>query len=356
MSVYCPHLGTQVRYLFLSTFPEVSTLKDKFISKFICGTKLRDSPKLASAFVMEIYAILEDPGLMEGYKNQDVLEDDVIFHRLCTFYHAEIAKDKVFESAKTKVIEPASSKVRESERNITPPPKKGWTREDNRLKVVAPLIEHYTDSIGSEKKEICYLDIGCNEGAITKALGDFFSAQSIDGCDVFDAQTPGRDFNFYLLQDSEKYTLTHYQDLSKDVISAFMALHHIEEIRVELEAVGRILKNDGIFLIREHDLNSENLCVVLDLMHAFYDFVWKVPPKEDGKVLPTFRNHFARYYSQTAMRELIEGCGFKEVCRSSPVGMWRYYHAVFVKKTFWEESQSQIRRRFPGAKSQHLRK
>jgi hypothetical protein len=346
MSVPRPRDGTQVRYLFQNQQSNVCDLKNKFITNFIRGTKLRDFPKLADDFVKEIYKVLSDPCLLNDYDKAEVLEDDVVYHRLRAFYHAEMPKHE--EAAKASTKPPEVSLTRVEGREVEGNKSKEWTREDNRLKHIDPLLKHYKrNHIEDEKKVIKYLDIGCNEGAITKVVGDYLTAETIEGCDVFDSHAKDREFTFHLLADHEKFTLDHYTKSSKNFISAFMALHHIEELRIELESVDRILESDGIFLIREHDLNSEPLCAVLDLMHAFYDFVWKEPPTEEGRALPTFRDHFAKYYPQTELRKIIEDCGFKEVCHSNPVGLWRHYQAVFVKREFWESSQARIRRWFP---------
>jgi hypothetical protein len=212
-----PDSGKQVRYLFQNQNPEVRNLRDKFIAKFIRGTKLRDYPKLADDFVKKIYYLLDET------HDPSVLEDDFIYHELCKFYHEEIGKYPAVED--------------------------NWSRDENRLKNVAPLLEHF---IGS-KKSINYLDVGCNEGDITKTIGDYLKAKTIEGCDVVDS-LKNRDFTFHLLGDDEKYTLTHYKKSSKDFVSTFMSLHHIEELDTELKSIHRILKKDGVFLIREHDL------------------------------------------------------------------------------------------------------
>lgn len=306
--------GKQVRYLFQNQNQEVCDLRDNFIAKFICGTKLYDHPKLADDIVKEIYKILDDITLMKKYDN-NVLEDDVIYHKLCEFYHANI-------------------KVSDKPND--------WSREENRIKSVTPLLKNFIEI----KKSINYLDVGCNEGNITKTIGEYLKAKTIEGCDIVDS-LKNRNFNFHLLEDHEKYSLTHYKTSSKDFISTFMSLHHIEELETEIKAIYRILKKDGVFLIREHDLDSDNLCVALDLMHAFYDYVWKKPEVKEGIVLPSFRNHFANYYSQNMLREIIEKCGFKEVSHSTPLGLWRPYQAAFVKREFWNEKQSLVKSWFP---------
>jgi ubiquinone/menaquinone biosynthesis C-methylase UbiE len=324
-----PRDGNQIRYLFQNKQYDIRKLKDKFIAKFISGKILLDCPqKFIDDFVNEINKILNDPALMKNYDGSDVLEDDVIYHRLSVFYQKEIAKSENAQACSTG-------------------DGSGWSRGDDRLKYITPLLKNYKKYKIDNREPIHYLDIGCNEGGITTAVGKYLEAEVTEGCDVSDSNPADRDFIFHLLDDDEKYTLSHYDDNSKDAVSCFMSLHHIEDLKTELKSIKRILKDDGVFIIREHDLNSRYLTVVIDLIHAFYDYVQKKPLPEEREVLPSFRDHFAKYYPQETLRDYIERRGFKEVCHTMPIGLWRHYQAVFVKREYYESNKALMKSLFP---------
>lgn len=78
---------------------------------------------------------------------------------------------------------------------------------------------------------------------------------------------------------------------SISLVTALMSLHHVPCLSTTLDEFFRILKPGisflkekhlpccvgGYFLLREHDCNSTNFKVVLDIMHGLYSLVWSSP-------------------------------------------------------------------------------
>ena len=54
-----------------------------------------------------------------------------------------------------------------------------------------------------------------------------------------------------------------------------MVLHHIPDLKFVLQELKRILKKDGILLIREHDLFTYGDYMLADIEHFKFDFIYK---------------------------------------------------------------------------------
>jgi ubiquinone/menaquinone biosynthesis C-methylase UbiE len=119
----------------------------------------------------------------------------------------------------------------------------------------------------------CYLDIGCFDGNITEAFKNKFNLNKL--------QVHGVDIKSYNKYDEiifSKYdgiTLP-YNDNSFDLITCLMVLHHIpkENLFNILHEINRVLKPNGVLILREHDVDSTQQCYLLNIMHDFYDYVW----------------------------------------------------------------------------------
>ena len=193
-----------------------------------------------------------------------------------------------------------------------------FDRGKNRVEQLQPILKDYLNA----RKVGAYLDVGCNEGSITHAIGCMLGAASIQGCDVVRPDTVDG-FEFTQLADPEHLP---YGSASQDVVSAFMSLHHIQHPESTLTEIHRVLRDDGLFFIREHDCRPPQLSLLLDLMHGFYAMVW---PRQREMV--DFATHFSRYRTADDLAEIIKAAGFTSVHRTPPIGAWRYYYQVFVK-------------------------
>jgi hypothetical protein len=130
-----------------------------------------------------------------------------------------------------------------------------------------------------------------------------------------------------------------------------MSLHHIPHtlINQEITSIYRILSPDGIFLLREHDLTTPYLQIVLDLIHSFYDLITKPSPSSTHTphTPQSFRTYIAKYYSKKTLQSIIENNGFKCISSTQPIGLWRHYQAVYVKKEYYTKNKKLINNLFP---------
>ncbi|KAL0233358.1 hypothetical protein GEMRC1_012103 [Eukaryota sp. GEM-RC1] len=181
-------------------------------------------------------------------------------------------------------------------RNVVADPNDG--RSISRAKTTLCLVPRHFSL-----KEAPILDIGCAEGGITGALGIVNNTleRNTHGCDV-------RDIGYskgFVFSRTNGTTLP-YDDNSFGIVTCLMCLHHVETPEVLFKEVFRVLKPEGVFIIREHDLKNENYSKLFDFQHGLYDLVWS-NPRDDPNWISTFS---AFYKSRARWIELIEGHGF----------------------------------------------
>jgi ubiquinone/menaquinone biosynthesis C-methylase UbiE len=125
-----------------------------------------------------------------------------------------------------------------------------------------------------------YLDIGCFDGEITRALGKFFNLNKfqIHGIDIKEYNKPTDEVN----SSENEYIFTPYDGItipydgeSFDLITCFMVLHHVPEknITTLLKEIYRIMKSGGILILREHNAQNDKDFKLLDVLHEYYDYV-----------------------------------------------------------------------------------
>lgn len=276
-----PNSDQQIQQLYLN--PKYQGVKQLFNKAILTDLKFRKTPNLANKLIFAVEkAALSKKLDSEIYKEIHDLVHNVLFKS------TEYQKDE-------------------------------FSREKNRTDQLKPIFNKII-----KNKIISYLDLGCNEGKITNAVGKLLNAPIIRGCDVIKTQNE-YEFEFTLLNPNDPYTLP-YENASQNVVTAFMSLHHIEQINKTLNEIHRVLKPNGIFLIREHDCSPPELELLLDLMHGFYAMVWSNPPEMND-----FKTHFSHYYTKINLLNLIEKNGFKLIYQDQPRGAWRYYYAAFRK-------------------------
>jgi SAM-dependent methyltransferase len=143
-------------------------------------------------------------------------------------------------------------------------------RGENRIKSITKRIDmrfHVSS----------YLDIGCFDGGITKAMGQYFNLNKMQtyGVDIKPYKDNYADITFAVYDGIQ----LPFSDSSFDLMSCLMTLHHIPKDNLELllKEISRVMKPDGILILREHDVGHRQIELkhhVLDVMHDFYDYVW----------------------------------------------------------------------------------
>lgn len=145
-------------------------------------------------------------------------------------------------------------------------------RGDNRMKSIEKYIINKQPKGDDYIAPSCYLDIGCFDGGITQSVANYFGLNKshTHGVDIKSCDNSNITFTQY---DGK---ILPYADNSFDLITCLMVLHHIPEnnISILLSEINRVMKPNGVLILREHDVNINTEGILLDIMHYFYDYVW----------------------------------------------------------------------------------
>jgi ubiquinone/menaquinone biosynthesis C-methylase UbiE len=168
-------------------------------------------------------------------------------------------------------------------------------RGDNRIKsIIKYVISRQPASMKIDPT--CYLDIGCFDGGITQSIAKYFNLNHLQthGVDIADygghltaaeskvSDPPSLNTQsnksakiIFSLYDGKKLP---YSDNSFDLITCLMVLHHIPKDNLDalISEIYRVMKPNGVLILREHDVNNAAEILLLDMMHDFYDYVWNV--------------------------------------------------------------------------------
>ena len=175
-----------------------------------------------------------------------------------------------------------------------------------------------------------YLDLGCSEGKITKAMIHALRLRPDQAfaCDIFD-QPPEPEFSFRL------NTPTHipYETHQFDFVTLFMSAHHFSHMDDMMKELLRVLKPGGYVLIREHDLTSPDDEIFYNIIHALYACVINsemTPYNFVESFIHTDQTsrYYAKYYSIDNWIRLFRGYGFMDM-RTGAHGFYDKYNRIY---------------------------
>ncbi len=180
-----------------------------------------------------------------------------------------------------------------------------------------------------------YLDIGSGNGVITKVIGESFgfSFQNIYGTEISKWQEKEH-------ENSETAVKTSYlvgnslpfDENTFDMVSCIMSIHHFEFKDEMLKEIYRVLKPDGLFIIREHDFDhSKEMKDLIDLEHALYATVIHEKMNLD-KINNFWNTYIGNYFSFIDIRNELEKLDFKSLNKEINIkGSTAYYWCAFRK-------------------------
>jgi SAM-dependent methyltransferase len=192
------------------------------------------------------------------------------------------------------------------------------------------------------KNKIKYLDVGSEDFYIPIMVGSNIGAKEIDSINIEDWESESYNvdndvkINKYIpdYDKNTKYTFTYYdgvnipkKDNSIHLVSSFMVLHHVLKIDELLTDIYRVMKNGGIFVIREHDSYDKTYSKYLDIIHYYYDLVITNSKDKTSKMI----QYNTTYYTQKALVGKITEKGFK-LLKIIPTKFSDAYFAFFIKE------------------------
>ena len=141
-----------------------------------------------------------------------------------------------------------------------------------RMAKISDIISYNFD----KNKKIKLLDIGIGTGKKTKIIQQFTNCE-IYGADIKDwgPYSDVKKFNFPFEFIQEKPYKIPYKDKMFECIILILTLHHCEDIIATINECKRILKDDGIIVIIEHDVWNDYDNMIIDMQHCIYQKIFK---------------------------------------------------------------------------------
>jgi SAM-dependent methyltransferase len=223
----------------------------------------------------------------------------------------------------------------------------GCTRGENRAKTIMNQIIVNQPSYNTISPS-CYLDIGCFDGSITKAIAKLFNLNKL--------QTHGVDIKYYGGEcgytniSFSKYDGINlpYSDNSFDFITCLMVLHHIPKNNLNLlmSEINRVMKPNGIIILREHNAQTATEKTALDIMHNFYDYVWNVDSNDIGSVdvITQETQWLTNYKTNIEWTDLFKSNGFNvhtaaRIFTNFKINPFMSYMCSYYKPRFVEHTR-----------------
>jgi len=105
-----------------------------------------------------------------------------------------------------------------------------------------------------------------------------------------------------------------------------MVLHHVENIDQTLKEFKRIISDNGIIVIREHDCPDKYFANFLDILHGLYSLVWSEPMEDPNFV----KNYKAYYKKEDEWNKLFKYYGFQRIYFDYKKSTINAYYAVYT--------------------------
>ena len=181
-----------------------------------------------------------------------------------------------------------------------------------------------------------YLDIGCGECIKTKYIGELLGLPNnkIYGADIetwggYNEETRDtKNINFIKLIPNEPFPI----DSNKfSLMSAFMVIHHIENLNLFIREMNRCLKMGGYIVIREHDTINNMDKMLADIEHGVYEVAQR-------NNLNYFDNFYSHYYDWVELDIIFFRYGFEYIYADyeyssvyANISPTRYFYAIYKK-------------------------
>jgi len=132
-----------------------------------------------------------------------------------------------------------------------------------------PLFHYFKDDLENKFKK--YLDVGCGNGLITNELARIIKADEVHCVEANkDLKHPDIKYHYVFSDKNGKDEKLPYADNYFDLVTAFMALHHVEKLPEMIKELYRVIKPGGILFIKEHDCWNAFDAMLIDIEHAIF--------------------------------------------------------------------------------------
>jgi ubiquinone/menaquinone biosynthesis C-methylase UbiE len=191
----------------------------------------------------------------------------------------------------------------------------------NKIKSIIPK------NINLNNRDV-FVDIGCGDGSITSELAKIYKFKKTIGVDVenwFDTYINKNTNIEMVITDGKTINI---KDNSVDVILCNHVLHHIEHLDAMLNEIARIIKKDGLLIIKEHNCYYKELSYVIDIYHALYELVFR--KKQNDKFID---NYYSNYLSDKELYAKLKKRNFEIINYVYDGGLLTNYYGIY-KQSF----------------------
>lgn len=142
------------------------------------------------------------------------------------------------------------------------------------------------------------LDIGCEDCIFVKTFAKYFEIYEHHcvNVDSWYGLDDKKDCNYKLYNG---YDLP-YENNSFDVILLFQVLHHVKELNKLIKNIHRVIRKNGLIIIREHNCNQKKLDKIIDIEHFIYELLLN---KNDEY----FHKYYSKYKSSKQWQNMFKG-------------------------------------------------
>lgn len=158
-------------------------------------------------------------------------------------------------------------------------------------------------------KNINILDYGCGNCTLGNHLAKLLKQNISYGVDIDNWSENFKNNNknliFKNIKENKKIP---FNDKFFNIIIISMVLHHVKNIDFVLKEIYRLLNDNAILIIREHDaVNIQDHCLI-ELQHYIYMYT-----TYKNKIYKENKNYYSNYKSIKEWKELIKKYKFKNI-------------------------------------------
>lgn len=110
--------------------------------------------------------------------------------------------------------------------------------------------------------------------------------------EIFERGQIGKVGNFFTLSDYDPIPNDVIQDSSVDLVSCLIGMHHCpsEKFEAYIKSIHRILRKDGLFILRDHDVKSDEMSTFVSLVHTVFNLGLNVDWETNEKEFKSFKS------------------------------------------------------------------
>ena len=120
-----------------------------------------------------------------------------------------------------------------------------------------------------------------------------------------------------------KTNLLPFENETFDLITCLQVLHHIPDKKYTISQLRKVIKPNGILIVREHDCRDSQDRTMIDIEHSLHAYA------VDEQGIDYFQNYHDNYMSKNELSNLMSEGGFEMVNTFPEKGITRYYYSVW---------------------------